>query len=185
MKKGWSTDIEIWVWPHCSIRRHWQGGWGGWWQGGWQGGWQVGWQGGWGVGWQGGWQQDSDHIAASEDDDKEDEEGGNLLLSLLPRSLLLIISDLSRFLSLPADYSLHSADILKMASLWDLHCAVELEVEADKETEGNQRHHQEVRHQDVVPLISGSNTFNIRMYYLQYQNIIPLIKHCKHYTAVL
>ena len=56
-------------------------------------------------------------------------------------------------------YSLHSADI----SLWDLHCAVELEVEADKETEGNQRHHQEVRHQDVIPLISGCNTFNIRM----------------------
>ena len=64
-----------------------------------------------------GWKYDSDHIAASKDDDKEDEEGGNLLLSLLPRSLLLIISDLSRFLSLPAGYSLHSADILKMASL--------------------------------------------------------------------
>ena len=72
-----------------------------------QGGWQVGWQ----WGWQGEWKgddkeddkEDPDHIAASEDDDKEDEEGGNLLLSLLPRSLLLIISDLSRFLTLPAD----------------------------------------------------------------------------------
>ena len=33
-----------------------------------------------------------DHIAASKDDDKKDEKGSNLLFSLLPSSLLLIIS---------------------------------------------------------------------------------------------
>ena len=59
-----------------------------------------------------GWKYDSDHIAASEDDDKEDEEGGDLLLPFLPRSLLLIVSDLSRFLG---------DDILKICHSWSAH----------------------------------------------------------------